>query len=469
MEIKITNKIEVKQAPEVIRAELIKQLKITNPKYQEAINAGRSTYGIPMFIHNFKVLPNSNLLIPRGLRKQLIKSAKEKNISLNIIDKRTYKPLEKDIDSTAIKYRPYQYTAILQLTAAGDEGVLVAPPGSGKTVIGLSLIPLLSQPTLWLTHTNRLAQQTLERTHTFLPSLEGDDIGSIGGGKWKIGKTLTIAMVQTLVRNREKLMDMTNDFGLVILDEAHHCPARTFLEVIGCLNPYYLYGLTATPYRRDRLEILMFQAMGEVGYSISLPEVAAQGSIMVPKIIYKTIHSRRDMDNNIARIIKGLISNDKRNNLIVGDVLQEAHDGNYCIVMSDRKAHCETLAKLISIGWDKTGIATGNYSRKYVDEQVERFYNGEITVLCTTFSLLGEGFDVPFLNRAFITTPFRSEAKVEQLVGRIQRTAVDKTDAIAYDYVDTDIGVLKNQFYAGPRKSCRYNVYMRLGLDVEPG
>jgi superfamily II DNA or RNA helicase len=442
---------------------------VSNPKYQEAVSAGRSTYGITMFIRNFKVLPNSNLLIPRGLRRPLINLAKEKNIPLNIIDKRTFKPIEKDIDSTAINYRPYQYAAILQLIAAGDEGVLVAPPGSGKTVIGLSLVPLLSQPTLWLTHTNRLAQQALERTKTFLPSLEGDDLGFIGGGKWKIGNILTVAMIQTMIRKREKLMDITNDFGLVILDEAHHCPAPTFANVVGYLNPYYIYGLTATPYRRDGLETLMFQAMGEVGYSISLQEVAAQGSIMAPKIIYRTIHSRKVLDNNISKIIKDLIVDSKRNNLMVGDILQEAHNGNTCIVVSGRKVHCETLNELISIGWEKTGIATGSYSRKYVDEQVARFYSGEITVLCTTFDLLGEGFDVPFLNRAFIATPFRSEARVEQLVGRVQRTAENKNDAIVYDYIDADIGVLQNQFYAGPRKSCRYNVYTRLGLEVEPG
>jgi len=212
----------------------------------------------------------------------------------------------------------------------------------------------------------------------------------------------------------------------------------------------------------------MFNAMGEVGYEITLKEVADQGSIMAPKVIYRTIRSPVVQDNNMARILKKLINDNKRNNIIVGDVLKEAHSGNFCIVVSDRKVHCETLCELISLGWDKVGIATGDYSKKYVEEQVQRYYNGEITVLCTTFALLGEGFDVPFMNRAFIATPFRAEAKVEQLIGRIQRTAENKKDAIVFDYVDADIGVLKNQFYSGSAKSCRHNVYMRLGLEVEP-
>ena len=153
--------------------------------------------------------------------------------------------------------------------------------------------------------------------------------------------------------------------------------------------------------------------------------------------------------------------------MIVSDVLSEAVQGRYCIVISDRREHCETLHELISAGWEKTGIATGKYSKKYVQEQVKKYNEGDITVLVATFSLLGEGFDVPFLDRAFITMPFRSEAKAEQLIGRIQRTSPGKKDAIVYDYVDTNVGVLEHQFFNKTR-DCRYRTYTRLGVDVEP-
>jgi len=64
--------------------------------------------------------------------------------------------------------------------------------------------------------------------------------------------------------------------------------------------------------------------------------------------------------------------------------------------------------------------------------------------------------------------PFRAEGKVEQLIGRIQRSAEGKTDAIVYDYVDADIGVIANQFYTPSKNDCRYSAYMRLGVRVEP-
>ena len=125
-----------------------------------------------------------------------------------------------------------------------------------------------------------------------------------------------------------------------------------------------------------------------------------------------------------------------------------------------------SLFKSISKVWPKTGIATGKYSKKYVQKQVEEFNEGKITVLVATFALMGEGFDAPFLDRAFITMPHRAEIKTEQLIGRIQRVFPGKKDAIVYDYVDEDVGVLKNQFF-NQRRSCRYRTYTRLGVNVE--
>jgi len=438
---------------------------VVNPKYLEAQAAGRSLWGIDQHIHNFQLLPDDSLLVPRGLRKRVISAAEALKIDYTVVDKR--KRFEHvDIDSSIIKYRPYQFQAVLNLTGMADEGVLVAPAGSGKTVMGLSFIPLLGQPTLWLTHTSPLAQQAEDRANFFLPDI--GEIGRIGGGKWKIGDILTIGMVQTLVRNPDKVIEDMDKFGLIVLDEAHHCPASTFLKVVGSYNAWYIYGLTATPYRRDKLEQLMFQTLGETTSKVSMAEVEKYGGIMVPTVRYRTVHSAKVDGNNIQQIItKHIVGNKKRNLMIVSDVLEEAAAGNFCIVIADRKAHCEILFELIQAGWEKTGIATGDYSKKVVQEQVQRYNDGEITVLVATYSLLGEGFDVPFLNRAFITSPFRAEAKAEQLIGRIQRTHPGKKDAIVYDYVDVDIGVVKNQFY-NKTGTCRHATYEKLGVNVEP-
>lgn len=387
------------------------------------------------------------------------------NIQYTVKDERTHFA-HIDVDSSLINYRPYQLPAITQLIAK-PEGVLIAPAGSGKTIMGLSLIPILGQPTLWLTHTGPLLQQAIDRAKFFFSDI--GEIGVIGAGKWKVGPVLTVGLVQTLVRNLEQVAsELQNSFGMVIVDEAHRTPSRTFLDVTGQLNSYYMYGLTATPYRRDKLENLMYQALGEAKTVIPRKSVEEHGGVMVPTIRYRAISSKRVEDNNIQRIMSEcIVGNIKRNRIIVGDVVAEATRGHYCIVVSDRKEHCEQLHKLISAAWEKTGIATGDYSKKVVAEQVEKFNNKEITVLVATTALLGEGFDVPFLDRGFIAMPFRAEGKVEQVVGRIQRTAPGKKDAILYDYVDVDVGILKHQFH-NKYGSCRYRVYERLGANIEP-
>lgn len=274
-------------------------------------------------------------------------------------------------------------------------------------------------------------------------------------------------MIPTLVRNLDRLAELKDYFGLVILDEAHHCPASTFLLVVSAVNPYFIYGLTATAYRRDGLENLMFQVLGPITSEVPKSEVAKYKGIISPKILYCPLnYGPRVETNNFSKILKNyIVFNDKRNFRIKHDVVREARAGNFCIVASGRKNHCDILYKLIKQDWPRTGIATGKYSKKKVDAEVEAFNNNEITVLVTTPELLGEGFDIDFLNRLFIATSFRTESRAEQLIGRIQRFHPNKKDSVVYDYVDENIGVLANQFYSKFGK-CRTNVYKRLGLDI---
>ena len=439
-------------------------MRLDNPLFIEAQSSGRSTFGIKKYIDNFSFTKQGDLLIPRGMRSWLLSACLKMSIDHEVMDERTVFD-HIDINSSNIKYRPYQADAVMELVTGDPEVVLISPAGSGKTVIGISLVPLFGQPTLWLTHTGPLATQAIKRVESFLPDI--GEIGYMGQGKWIKGDILTVGMIQTLSRNPEKLIEMRNDFGLVVLDECHHCPAKTFTDVVSYLNPYYLVGLTATPNRRDKLEMLMFQTIGLRKIVIPMEKVRHYGGIILPEVRYRTVRSEKVKTNNIQQIIKKyIVKNDARTNIIVKDVLSEARAGHFCIVVSDRREHCNILYEKIKKIWPKTGIATGKYSKKHVKEQVEAFDNGNITVLVATFSLLGEGFDVPFLDRAFIGMPFRAESKAEQLVGRIQRACPNKKDAIVYDYVDSDIGVLADQFY-NKNRACRCRVYSKLGMEVK--
>lgn len=463
MKLIIDNQLRMLDIPEKLRSWFITQLTFDNPLYIEAVKHNRYLADLHPYINMYKPLPDG-IVLPRGYLQLIEDSMIGRGLGLHITDNRILSaPI---FVKSNIILRPYQREAKLALLSHPN-GMLVAPAASGKTIMGLNIFASLHQKMLWLTHTHRLANQVIERIvgtnedPPIFPDVTRKEIGFIGGGKYSIGDRITIGMIPTLVRRLVDLPEIGRQFGLVIIDEAHHVPASTFLKVLEHFSSYYLYGLTATPYRRDKLEDIMFAGLGLANSVVSRKKVEEKGGIVTPTVIKRIVPSPVWGDNDFHYIIREiLIPNERRLTLITTDVLREAYKGNYCIVISTRKAYCEMIYELVNKHWVKSAIATGDYNRKHNDAQVAKLENGEVTVLVTTFELLGEGFDVKKLNRGFMALPFREKARVEQSVGRIQRTCEGKTDAIMYDYVDENIGILSNQFRH------RAEVYKSLGIKI---
>src|SRR5690606_29280079 len=132
-----------------------------------------------------------------------------------------------------------------------DFGVITAPPGAGKTVIGLQIITEKKLPALIVVHRKQLMEQWMERIEGFL-GIPKKEIGRIGQGKAKTGKLVTVAMIQSLGKQLKKPenSNLSKSFGTVIIDECHHVPAESFKNVISQLSPFFQYGLTATPFRK---------------------------------------------------------------------------------------------------------------------------------------------------------------------------------------------------------------------------
>jgi len=454
----IDNSITLNGISAELKDWLMEKLTFANPKYEEAIKYNRYLGNISPTLKMYRDLP-LGISVPRGYLQLIENTLLNKGFNLSISDNRILaSPIEV---KSNIVLRPYQEKAKLDLLSHPN-GMLIAPAASGKTIMGLDLFASLRQRMLWLTHTNRLSQQVIERIIDVFEDVDKNEIGFLGAGKWKMGNRITIGMIPTLVRREVQLPEMGREFGLVIIDEAHHVPATTFLKVLGYFSSYYLYGLTATPYRRDGLENLMFAAIGRPNSEVKRKEVRKKGSIITPRVIKRVVPCSKWSDNDYSYIMKELLPNNPvRLGMIVNDVVREAELGNYCIVINTRKNYAETLlAEIENRLPNRSVIATGDYSRKRNEESVGKIDRGEASILITTFELLGEGFDVPRLNRGFIALPFREKARVEQAVGRIQRTCEGKKDAILYDYVDENVGILKNQFIN------RANVYRWLGMKI---
>ena len=350
----------------------------------------------------------------------------------------------------------YQTNAAIQALKK-QFGILVAPCGSGKTVIGLHIIAQRRQPTLIIVHTKELLNQWVEQINRYL-GVPQEEVGVIGSNKEEI-KPVTVGAVQTLVKRN--LPEISQHFGQIIVDECHHTPASTFTQVVSAFDSFYQLGLSATPYRRDRLNKLLCYVVGNISATITDQDLQEHGTRIKPQIIARETLFDYDYheDADYQPMISRLVEDPDRNRLIIKDIVREAAESrnNYSLVLTDRREHCKTLARLLGEQGISCAILTGDLPKKQREQAIKDLNEGSLRVVLATGQIAGEGLDIPKLNRLFVTTPIRWKGKIKQYVGRVLRTAPGKSDARIYDYVDTCVGVLVSAY----RSRC-YQVYEQL-------
>jgi len=223
---------------------LKENLNFANTEYFIKKKTGRSTWGTKQYFKFIEETENE-IIIPRGFTGRLIRYCKKQKIDYEFLDERNKK--ESVNFSTNLHLRSHQKTAI-EASERKEFGVITAPSGSGKTVIGLKIIAEKKQPALIIVHRKQLLEQWIERTEAFL-GIPKKEIGRIGVGQARPGKAVTVATFQSLGKYIEKqeTEEFVRSFGTIIIDECHHVPAETFRNTIAKLSPYYQYGLTATP------------------------------------------------------------------------------------------------------------------------------------------------------------------------------------------------------------------------------
>ena len=433
---------------------LRENLNFMNSEYLVKKKFGKSGYKTEKYF-NCITEETDKILIPRGFMSEILRFCKEENINHKIVDER--KKLKSVSFKSNIQLRDYQEES-LAVVEKKDFGVIVAPPGAGKTIIGLELIVRKEQPALILVHRKQLLDQWIERIQSFL-KIQKKDIGQIVGAKQKIGKQITIAMMQTLSRMEASEIEKLKDaFGTIIVDECHHIPAKTFREVMTQLNSYYLYGLTATPKRKHNDEKLIFVYIGNILKEVVLPK-GEENEKLDPHVIIKETGLNLSFCSGMEdqqMLLKILTFDTRRNQIIVEDILEQVKQNKRILVLTERKDHVDLLNLYLKEKCEVITI-TGTDSVSAKKSKKAQIDLGHFQVVISTGQFFGEGMDVPSLDVLFIAYPFSFEGKLIQYIGRIQRSNSAKT---IFDYRDSKVPVLEKQF----KKRNRY--YKKLSNAV---
>lgn len=437
--ITITNNLRLKNVPAELRDILIEKLEMVNPKWLENERMGRWNRGTPQKLRFYDKVGPAGLWIPRGYLRQLILLCRKYGIHYQLDDqRRTLAPADFVFNG---KLRPFQQTAVDRMLTK-DFGTLSSTTGSGKTIMALYMIAKRRQPALIIVHTKDLAHQWMMRIESFL-GIVADEIGLIGSGQKKIGSAITIALVQSLYKCVEEAAEQ---IGFLVVDECHRCPSRIFTEAVTGFDSRYMLGLSATPWRRDKLSKLIFWHLGDVHHEVDKEHLVRSGDVLPAEVIVRKTNFKPYSDPVIdySKMLSELTADTERNILIVGDVAREIkeHKG-ISLVLSDRKAHCENLRALLKMRFKiDADLLTGDLNMHERQAVIDRLNHQQVRVVIATGQLIGEGFDCRELSTLFLATPIRFSGRVLQYLGRVLRPAPNKKTARVFDYVDIHVDTL---------------------------
>jgi len=428
-----------------------------NPAFHKNERLRLSNHETPRFVKGY-LEDLEHLYLPRGSAERATTLVAEAGSHLEVVDERADPaPIEVRFDG---ELSEAQEAAVAAL-ARHDLGVLEAPPGAGKTVMGCALIHRYRTPTLVLVDRTHLLDQWREH----LRNLLGVEPGQIGGGKKRATGIVDIAMVQTVTRS-ERPSELLAGYGLAIVDECHHAGAPTVERTVRTLDARRWVGLTATPQRSDGLTEIMLMQCGPIRHRVPLRTEGLVRTVHVHPTELRVDAptdglSRPELE---ALVNTELVADEVRNIQVCRDVADAVERGRNVVVLTGRTEHVETLADMLRHHGLAPQVLYGSLTPKQRKAVHDLLSEGGQTLLVATDRYIGEGFDCPRLDTLFLAFPVASPHLIVQYVGRILREHPGKDDVEVHDYLDVEVAVAAEKF----RK--RRAGYTRLGFDIKrPG
>lgn len=311
-------------------------------------------------------------------------------------------------------------------------GVIKAPTGSGKTVVGAGLIDMY-QPAkcLFLVHTLDLLHQTRQEFERLLQ----EDIGLIGDGNFG-WQRVTVATMQTL----KDVLLQKEGVDMVICDECHHCPSPTYRKILNRLTGCSVrYGLSATPRKDTEGKLWTHALLGGRIADISTEELIRRGRLSTPTVEFRKVPFNFDiaqLNEYRDAYNQGIVYYDVRNRMIWEAAKELERKGTVLVTVKEVRQG-EELQKL------GVGVFVQGSTKTETRERIKTaLKNKKVkTVICSP--VWDEGVDVPSLDAVIVAGGGLSEIKALQKVGRALRRTKDKSTVKVVDFLDLQHGWLR--------------------------
>jgi hypothetical protein len=307
-----------------------------------------------------------------------------------------------------------------------------------NTVLGIKLISDFSLKSLIIVNKIELLNQWKAELEKFIPGIR---IGKIQGKTFDDPDTFDVAigMIQSISMKNDINSGSFLWAGMCIIDECHNIASEVFSKIMFKIRPKYLFGLSATLERKDKLEKIIKWYIGDVIFSdqenssnkkqeteiqvykyhgkSSIDLTLKDGTAAVSSMI-TNISEDKERTNIIIRILKELSTNEKRN----------------ILVLSDRTKQLKEINKLIP---QLSGLFIGSMKQQQLIESKTK------RILLATYGMANEGFNHQKLNCLVFATP---RSSVTQAIGRIFRKKHNDVTPIIVDIVDT-FSIFNGQHY----------------------
>lgn len=431
---------------------------LANPEWYRRQRNGDFLGNTPRFIRVGGPL-GDRWILPRGIWPALHLVLQRTTANLEIEDRRSGPtgPLKSGSWPRNIQLHRYQ-SALVDKILPLEEAVLVATTGSGKTVVALEVIARRAMPCLILVHNRNLQAQWQQRIQESL-MIPAREIGGTRPQSLKIGERVTVATFQGLARR--DLESLSAHSALVVVDECHHVPAKTFAAVMRQLRPRFILGLTATAERKDQLEKLIFLYLGSKVLAPSPQQLEHSGDIVLPRLVVRETPLCLPANLEHHARLKAVSENEERNCMIVADTISAVEAGHLVLILTERIEHCDRLEAML-LSKVPLAVLHGVVAKKREALVLDEFQQGKVRVLIATRKRLGEGWDCPALSTLILAMPISGRGSdLKQMIGRLTRINPDKESPQFVDYVDLQVPQFQSMFRG------RVKVYQKILKDEQ--